>query len=280
MRSSLVFLMACNAGSTNGPDTDPPSEPSGPAVFRPEGFGWSTRARFSPDGTRIAAIATLDGPSGDNFLVTFDVDGSNTLEHGAASFQSPLVWTPDGQHLVFQPDEFGALMHQIPVEGGTAVPWVTNCQDGTIAPDGQRYVCEYVDELVTGDLPPQGNAPGSDLEGWRPRYSPDGSQVAYIGYDGAYWATLQWVDSSLQGAPEGVTLDVAWSQSDEVAWLGPNELATTIGSDLVRLVPGEEPSAVTLDPAPGILSSLDVHLETGRLLYLSGTGELVVAPLP
>ena len=175
---------------------------------------------WSPDSRQIALVSDRVAQQGAQVLVA-DLLGhtSRQLTHLKGFFASPR-WSPDGKSIavLFTPDatQAGSPLSAVKAEGGVVTDdsttqrlLVINVMTATVeysspedlhiyefdwAPDGRRLVVSgapgdgnnnwYVAQLMTLD---RGTArltvilSGSGLQVARPRWSPDGAHIAYIG---------------------------------------------------------------------------------------------------
>lgn len=86
--------------------------------------GYAFYPVFSPQGDRIAYLATLGGPETNNFnLYVQDLAGGETRDLGSFESVFDLEWTPDGAYLIFSagPYETRQVL-QVSAADGTATP--------------------------------------------------------------------------------------------------------------------------------------------------------------
>lgn len=150
--------------------------------------------RLSPDGTRIAFLATqggtarlvlVDAGGGPEVVVTTTPAPVPSQAYGGGAFD----WTPDGAALIYAAVD-GGLWRQ-PADGGAPVALVTG---GTpvaapaVSPDGTRvaYVIDTREVAVTSADPggpwPIRLGTGADFA-LDPAWSPDGRSVAWMEWD-------------------------------------------------------------------------------------------------
>lgn len=145
----------------------------------------------SPDGSRIVYFQAELGPNGDFWRIP-SAGGTperltSDLRMGGAS-----VWTPNGEWIVFSSARAGARsLWQLPTAGGEPQPLTTGAGDDdwpAISADGSRIVFTNVRnswELRIKD--PAGDERTllqRPTEVLFPRFSPDGSRIAFFGSSG------------------------------------------------------------------------------------------------
>ncbi|MDP9342063.1 MAG: hypothetical protein M3Q23_08175 [Actinomycetota bacterium] len=171
------------------------------------GLRWLTTQTFnciapawSPDGSRIAFVAGFGTPQGQEVHVV-NPDGSNLrkLTSDAGSDQWPS-WSPDGKTIAYSnsgrtPLDDSGFSHTqelwtVPADGGTPTRLTHNdmWDDMPVySPSGRLIVFDRQGSIWTmaadGSNPhPLRGLPGDS--GFNPRWSPDGSKIAFLSYDG------------------------------------------------------------------------------------------------
>ncbi len=147
---------------------------------------------WSPDGRRIAFV---DDPNGNQDIYVVDADGSNLrrVTRSPAVDEFP-TWSPDGGTIAYdsspsRTDSSGLSPGQeiwtVPARGGTPSRLTHNRvpdQAPTYAPDGGQLAFSHAVNIVVMD------ADGGPLRrlgpGWTPRWSPDGTSIAYLEFSG------------------------------------------------------------------------------------------------
>jgi serine/threonine-protein kinase len=150
--------------------------------------GYDADQVWSPDGQWIAFASDRDGPTR---LYRKRADGSGEVEPladcGAEGQRCyPSSWSPDGRMIAATTEQGDIWM--IPVDGeGEPEPYVATSAlelDAVFSPDG-RWVAYQSSESGNAAVYVQSYPLGggkwqvSDGVGWRPRWSPDGTELIY-----------------------------------------------------------------------------------------------------
>ena len=154
---------------------------------------------WSPDGSKIAFTRTVEGSPPQIYVM--DADGGNaTLAAGSPTSESKARWSPDGNTIVYvnlgttkeadQQYVKTADIWAVPAAGGAPVQLTHEAGADLypdISPDGTQIVYRHDRRLMIM------NVDGSDqrallLHGayFTPRWSPDGSRIAYGIWSGKY----------------------------------------------------------------------------------------------
>ena len=169
-----------------------------------------TRASvFSPDGKFIAFIANVPYPQVHTVELATGVVKQLTNLPGIGL---RISWSVDGKKLLFTKEDAAAIGNLFTMApDGTGLKQITRCakvycNDGHFSPDGTQIAFVYGDrvatiganganlKMVTGPKDPQPH--------W-PSWSPDGKQLAYERYAGAYSHDI-WVVDLASGAMKPV----------------------------------------------------------------------------
>jgi dipeptidyl aminopeptidase/acylaminoacyl peptidase len=158
---------------------------------------------ISPDGTRLAFEA-VDGGNTDIYVVNVDGSDLRRLTTDEATDQLPQ-WSPDGATIVYdnagaredaQDPQFSktAEIYTVPADGSATPTQLTHNQvpdaGASFSPDGARiaFLSGASDGLWTmaadGGDAKRVSPPG--VGGFTPRWSPDGSTLAFTDYSDAY----------------------------------------------------------------------------------------------
>lgn len=202
----------------------------------PAPSGFVRTAKFSPDGRFVAYAFHKPGDETDWDIYVIDVaTGQEHVLVQSPAFDDLLGWAPDGNHILFQSDRGGTPgAWLLPVTGGEATgnPWLVKpdlwraegigfSEDGRFfytVETGKRDV--FVATLDSETRTLVGSAtpviPRSLGDGLQPRWSPDGTHLAYAAETGPVpmqswaWAPQSIVIQSLEtGAIRELGLDVS-----------------------------------------------------------------------
>lgn len=141
--------------------------------------------RFSPDGTRLAYLATADGRGTELHVYWLDTGQSAVLSNLPYA-PGGISWSPDGEYIAFQmfvAAEAPALATPPPKpEGAQWAPPVTVIEDYPYRRDGPGYLTAGHTHLFV--IPAQGGTPRQLTRGdfdhaGRFAWSPDGETIAF-----------------------------------------------------------------------------------------------------
>jgi len=183
MRDGAIWMMDANAAGLK-------------QILQGEGV-WNTTPSWSPDGKQFAFVQ-VQTSSGNGSIMLADHEGKNPrLVWSAKSPVGYLVWTPDGQHLLFSSP---SAITRLEVAGGTAREiyrasegWDLTAGGIAVSRDGKRLTFgagQRVDLGIHYDLysMPMPEGPGQTGQsptrlttsgGIMPAYSPTGALIAY-----------------------------------------------------------------------------------------------------
>lgn len=150
---------------------------------------------WSPDGTRIAFAALRAGDLGNIFVV--DADGTNLQRLTSGSTQKGWPsWSPDGTHIIY--NDAGSIpldsdgysntqeIYSVAADGSAAPVQVTanhfNDSEAVYSPDGSRIALFQGGPVVIMDADGTHARRVAD-EGFSPRWSPDGTKIAFLVYN-------------------------------------------------------------------------------------------------
>lgn len=138
-------------------------------VFRAsEQIRLDTQLRWSPDGSRLAFVATNAGLNPELWVVGAEGAGLRKLEHGGLEYFSGLNWAPDGSSLVFSRSPTGSSnanaseIWNVSARGSSSVA-LTHDQDEesspSYSPDGSHIAFIRDGDLWVGEVTPSGLLP-------------------------------------------------------------------------------------------------------------------------
>ena len=154
-------------------------------------------ARISPDGKQIAVVVSEDN-RGDVWVYDLESDSFRRLTEGG-EWNSHVLWTPDGQRIVFASKRDGEFhLYRKRTDGSTGVEHLITSQSfqapASWSPDGDALALfgnpsgNYDISIL---LKEDGGTPrpfiSSPENEWSPQFSPNGKWLAYvsIGTDGS-----------------------------------------------------------------------------------------------
>jgi serine/threonine-protein kinase len=159
---------------------------------------------FSPDGRRLALDA---GTNGGIDIFVYDLVRENMVRLTSDGASDRPLWTPDGEHIVYQSSASGHGLWWIRADGAQRPQLLLNTPTTLIptsfSPDGRRLACWEMTEGDSGQdiwiLPlemsdpdhPRAGAPTPFLRTpaneYVPVFSPDGRWIAYTSDESGNW---------------------------------------------------------------------------------------------
>ncbi len=152
---------------------------------------------WSPDGSKIAFAAVEQGPNSDIFVV--EVDGSNVLRlTNDAAMDSYPSWSPDGTRVIY--DNGGGIpldaadlsitqeIYTVAATGGTPVRLTHDDvgeKQAVYSPDGTQIAVSRGSGgiwVMRADGSHPYRVHGIEGNLFSPRWSPDGTKIAYLTY--------------------------------------------------------------------------------------------------
>jgi Tol biopolymer transport system component len=267
--SAALLLSACGGGEDDGEDSGKPTRGTLSAAA---GQYWGA-PRFSPDGSRIAFVRSLD--DGDvHEVAVMKADGTDVRVLATdGTYLSGTAWSPDGSRLYYSAE--GGI-YSIPAAGGTAVleydDFATSALD--VSPDGKWLVygtngsgLNLLD--LTAHTVEQLNSDGA-----APAFSPDGKRLAYLSTwfteeDEIRVLTLATKESTL------VTSDASYLSTAD--WLPDGRLAALAGDGIMLFdLSGAQPQG-RLVRDEFAAKELDVSPDGKKMVYaINGRADLYV----
>jgi Tol biopolymer transport system component len=186
----IAFARAAEGGIGEAIVTVGPDGTTGETyLFANPGLGQYEDLTWSPDGTRLAFVATPSAGNGSTEIYTIDADGSNLVQitQNEVDDDSP-AWSPDGTRLALRVDEVdpGASGDSNVVVTPVAEPGVIVLGPGTNpvwSPDGLLIAMTVADGGATRIWVQEPNGGGRrqvadvSVASTRPSWSPDGLRL-------------------------------------------------------------------------------------------------------
>jgi eukaryotic-like serine/threonine-protein kinase len=234
--------------------------------------GWEQSPALSPDGQSIAFTWAdkLDGPK-NIYVKHLSEDNPVKLTTKSEGLIGGLAWSPDGKRIAFKRSEkeyakAGAL-YSISIAGGkeeklfdlvngnlsSSIDW---SPDGTelaysdILPGTERLAI-YLSNLGTGKTRRLTSPSAEDWGDWSPKFSPDGSTLAFKRVTG-FWVDDLYLVARGGGAPLRLTAarrgiwEHAWLPDGKSLIVSCQRTGSIFGIWRIPLTPNVEPERISL----------------------------------
>jgi Tol biopolymer transport system component len=261
LASLTSILIACGPAETkggngsNGNSSNGNNEPATVTDILPDGYDAVEAGRFSPDGSRLAMVATPPGDDAIAELITTDLTGGDVevLVSEGLSYLTTIAWMPDGESVVYGGG--GGIM-EVERDGSSPTLRVDSfaVESVDLSADG-RLVSWSVNGGTSVTTAPVSAEPRSTDEhifgpdGDMPRFGADG-QIAYISADGVVVSAPNGDDAQTYEAATNFYSNPAWQDDGTVV------VITDFGLTAIDLATGESTdvheqfAAIGLDVSP------------------------------
>ena len=255
----------------------PASEPRGAMHFSAvtNFAGVQVQPALSPDGRSVAFVSNRDGHY--NIYVGLISGGGLVQVTNDANLKARPAWSPDGTTLAYAELNSSGLwdIWEVAALGGTPRRIILNTKDPAWSPDGHTLAYENGADDTLWTAGSQGEnahqvlpAPGGIDRYTEPRFSPDGSRIAFIVKSqgpGGELAVLNMASSKMhQLTHDGVmALSPAWSPDGRYIYFASSRGGTV---NIWKIpVNGGEPEQIT--SGQGDDSGLDISADGNRIVF-------------
>jgi eukaryotic-like serine/threonine-protein kinase len=237
--------------------------------------GVQAQPALSPDGRSVAFVSNRDGHY--NIYVTLVSGGSLVQITDSPNLKESPHWSPDGTKLVFsQLNDSGIPdIWEIPALGGTPRRLIFGAKDPDWSPDGRSlaYLNMADDTIWISDASGQNRRrvmppPASPLANTQPRYSPDGSELAFVVRPGGPYGELAIADVASGKVrqlthDDALALSPAWSPDGRSIYFASSRGGTMNIWKIAAA--GGEPQQIT--SGQGDDAELDVSADGKRIVF-------------
>lgn len=255
--SLASMFVACGpAESQNGNNSNGSNNTPGSVTeILPDGYDRVEAGRFSPDGSRLAMVATPLGDGATEELITTDLTGGEVevLISEGLSYLTTVAWMPDGESVVYGGG--GGIM-QVGIDGSSptllvdafAVESVDLSNDGTLVTWSINGGTTVTTAPVSAD-PVASDEHIVGPDGDMPRFGADG-QIAYVWSDGVAVSAPNGDGAQMFEASTNFLANLAWQDDSTII------AVTDFGLTSIDVVSGESTdvheqfAAIGLDVSP------------------------------
>ena len=220
----VSMLAACGPADSNDKSNNSTNDNGRPGQITeilPDGYDRVAAGRFSPDGSRLAMVATA--PGGEEHLITTDLTGGDieVLVSEGLSYLTTVAWLPNGESIVYGGD---GIMQVGSDASTTMLVDVFAAESVDVSPDGAWVTWSINGGTTITTAPVSADPAATDEhipgpEGGMPRFSPNGERIAYIASDGVAVSTPRGDDVESIEASVDYLSNVAWRDDDTVVAL-------------------------------------------------------------
>ncbi len=187
---------------------------------------------FSPDGSLIAFFQNDKSPMGDYWIIP--AEGGTARQHTFdMTYGGAVRWMPDGKTIIFPSRRGGSLtLWSVPVDGGEPEPVLKGAGEDTepdISHDGKKLIYtntrkSFVLTVTDSQTGKSRAVRESNLEIINPSFSPDGSKIAFFGFDSSGDLHIHKIDSSgenlvqITGGKDVKNIQPQWSADGQTIY--------------------------------------------------------------
>lgn len=258
--SLTSILVACGVaddkdGNTPNHNSSNNDGPGAVTAILPDGYDSVADGRFSPDGSRLAMVATRTGDDAAEELITTDLTGGDVevLVSEGLSYLTTVAWMPDGESIVYGGG--GGIM-EVELDGSSPTLLVESfaVDSVDVSADGGLVTWSVNGGTAITTAPISADPRATDEhiagpEGGMARFGADG-QIAYITADGVVVSAPNGDDAQTYEVSTNFYSNPAWGADKTVVvitefGLTSIDLATAESTDV-----HEQFAAIGLDVSP------------------------------
>jgi Tol biopolymer transport system component len=265
--AAALSLAACGTGGMTITDAGQ-TGPTSTALGAPTGQQF-WEGRWSPDGKKIALHHATVGSMGVDSIGVMEESGANlALIADAGTYLASVAWAPDGAAIYYSGNDG---IFKIPAAGGASslVKTAFAAMNIDVSKDGKRLTYStngstsfYVLDLTDGG---QTSIPNGEAA----RFSPDGTQLAYVarqdepdGGNQEHFKLYKFADQSVS------ELGLAGTYLASICWFPDGKkLAVTSDDGIELLTPGQSPVGRSKVFDAFAATGCDVHPDGTKILY-------------